>query len=303
MTASRLRYEVDPDEEAFLGAFSPSWTDEQLDLMTSGFKSPPRVGGRAGDLPDGDEVDPRTDPELARRILLSPRSRLVVGEQPFVFPLLPLLADARGQVPAAIELLAEQYDLYLLQFTVEADPQGRERITALELTYRYPDDEAFRTYRLLPDTTVEERFAAGTQVQVGLRAGLEFDLADIPGADILPVDAAAQADVGGQILVRWRYTVQRALIRASGQGSGYASWSIAPRPSLLGRVDLAVVLCAPKAAHTLPLMVEGEYRIARGITWWERATVVKIGTDEALPLILPTTTPKPRSEPHFTPPN
>lgn len=280
-----ITYRVSPDEEeAFIQRFQSSWTDEQFDFMTSGYKS---AGGEDAPLPDADSVDPQTQPEVARRILLSPQSKLEVRERPFVLPLLRYLEAASSDVPPDVRLLAEQYDLFLVRFAADAQPVGKERIRKLRVRFGYPTQPPFLTLRLIPDTVLEQRFAARNEVTLGLRAGLTFDVDELASAVGLPVTGAVEAGVNSGFIYRWTYQPLHATILASGQNSSFAAWELVRSPTLIGRIDLAVVLCTPKGAVTLPLDVQGSYELERGIWWWQRATTVEFNAPTPLAVQLP----------------
>ncbi len=161
------------------------------------------------------------------------------------------------------------------------DATGKERVARPRVRFGFP---SFLTRRLIPDTELEERLAARAMVALGLRAALTVEVDELATAAGLPVSGAVEAGVDSGFVWRWSYRLLKAKILASGQNSSFADWELRQSPTLMGRLDLAV-LCAPKGSATLPLEVTGTCDLHRGIAWWRRATPMLL--DAPTPLAVP----------------
>jgi hypothetical protein len=285
MVNGKIQYAVQPDEEAFLKEFEGFWTDEQFDLVTSGFKSTFTIDPLM--LPDPATVDPKTDPVTARNILLNPKSTFRIFEQPFVLPLLPYFAAAKQQVPPEIEVLKNQYDLYLVKYGVDVNPQGKEKFAKVDLHLDYPMGQGFFTLSMIPDSELVERFSAKSKITVGLDPHLNFKVPDINLKPGVEVGGGMRLAVESDLLIHWEYTMLTANVIALGAKGSYVQWIIEKPKQMVGSVELATVLCAHKGLKELPVTVTGYYRLERGIWWWQRETTVDINSIEPINVHLP----------------
>lgn len=282
MSNEKIQYTVEADEEAFLKEFGTYGTDKQFGISSAGFKGPVDVST----LPDPDTVDPKTDPATARNILLNPKSTLHIAERPFVFPLVPYLTAAQQQVPHEIRLLKDQYNIYLIKYSVDAEPEGKEKFTRLELRLDYPDKQGFLTHSMAPDTKLEERFST----KVKITTGLDYNLNFIPGITLKPgkaVGGGVELAVEAGFLLHWEYKLLVAKVIALGKSSSHVKWIIKKPNQMIGSIALATVLCVPKGTKELPITVEGSYRLERGFWWWHRETTVNIKSSEPIIVQLP----------------
>jgi hypothetical protein len=273
------------DEEEFIRQFEGSWTDEQLDLVTSGFKGTGSL--RSGDVESLEAIDPRTDPVIARNVLLHPASTIDPAQQPFILPLLTYLgALGMKKVPADIKALAQQYELFLIKYSLDAHPRGKERFAGLELRLNY-DGGTILTHSMLPDTVLEERFAAKLRVKAALDPSLKFKPLDdmhVPGISVGGgIELAAQAG----FLLQFEYRPLVAKIVALGINSSFARWVIEKPERLVGSVPFAAVVRVPRGMQSIQLTVEGSYQLERGLWWWQRETTVEFATTDPIVMQLP----------------
>jgi hypothetical protein len=285
MSGEKIQYTVQSDQEAFLEEFAVHWTDEQFDRVTAGLRG--RATIDVSTLPDPDTVDPKKDPVTARNILLNPKSTFKIGEQPFVLPLLPYLTAAQQQVQPEIQVLKEQYNLYMIKYGIDAKPQDKERFSKVELRLDYPDRQGFITFSMIPDTELEERFSAQAKIKVGLDPYLKFKVPDIPLEPGSAVGGGVELATTAGFLLHWDYKPLAAKVIALGKKSLYAEWTIEKPKQMAGSVELATILCVPKNVSELPITVEGYYCLERGIWWWQRETTVKIKSSEPIVVQLP----------------
>jgi hypothetical protein len=281
MEEKKIHYSVQLEEEIFLKEFGAYWTDEQFDVLTSGFKG--SILKDPSVLPDPNSVDPRTDPIVARNSLLNPKSTFSIAEQPFVLPLLSYLTAAQQQVPSEIQVLKEQYNLYLIKYSIDANPQEKEQFTRVELHLDYPTGHL--TFSMIPDTTVEETMNARSKTKVALDPHLKFAIPDVILKPGVSVGGGIEVATDTTFLLSWEYRPLRAKVIALGAKSSYAQWIIEQPKQMIGSIELVTVLCVPKGVREMPIEVKGSYRLARGIWWWQRETIVAVKTD--VPILVP----------------
>lgn len=283
--AGSILYDVSADEErAFLGEFGRYLNDAQLRSIATGARSLTHKIDTST-LPNPDTVDPKTDPVNAYNILMNPKSTLRVGERPFVLPLLSYLTTAQRQVPADIQVLSQQYDIYLIKYGVDAKPKGKEKFAEVELVLDYPNDQGFLTYSMAPDTELEEKFSAKTKVKVGLDTSLKFRVPDVPIQPGMSVGGGVDVSNESDFVLYLEYKLLAAKVIALGMSSSYVEWTIKKPLQMIGSVGLATVLCVPKGIKKLPINVKGYYCLKRGILWWQRET--KIDINGIKPIIVP----------------
>jgi hypothetical protein len=286
MSDGKFMYRIPAEEEeAFIREFESVWTDEQLDLVTSGFKGTglaPRGDAR---LPE--TVDPRTDPLTARNILLNPTSTIAPSERPFVLPLLAYLDAAGEKIPADVRLLSRQCLLYLLKYSIDAQPSERERFTNVELRLDYGGGGPIVTHSMTPDTTFEKRVAASVNVKAALDPHLKFkptDLTPIPGVS---VGGGIELGADSEFLLQFEYRPVVAKIVALGTNSSFARWIIEKPERLVGNIPFAIVMRVPHGTRQIALTVKGSYRLERGLWWWQRETTVEFATPDPIVVELP----------------
>ncbi len=291
-----FRYRVSPeDEAAFIDHFAASWTEDQFDLVTSGFKT---TAGEASPAPTQSEIeriDPVADPVAARDVLLNPSSVLRVNPRPFVLPLEDYLAAAGTMLSPDLAVLCAQHDLYLLQFAVGARPAPRERFTEVRLRFDHPASEAVMTYRMSPQT--QSGGEAGTAGQAGTAVdpvtAVEMDVAHWLRADADSLAPSARGTDAVAEIHRWRLTYLPAEIVALGQNTSYADWTISQPRNFVGDVPFVTVVCVPKGCRTLTVAASGRYQIKRNLRWWSRPTTVLVEADAPIRIDLPARTAEP----------
>lgn len=276
-----LQYSLDPSEvQAFEKEFGDyrSYRDEELSVSPSLEEAPMgeeetvrEIGVEEHVLyTDPDEVNPREDPEMARRILEKPQSRLTNFEHPFVLPLLPYLTAAKEKIPPDIKVLIDQYDLYLIKYSFGAMPRGKEKFTELDLYLDYPDQQGFLTHTLIPNTELEEWFSASVKGSVALNPNLEVGVPNINLAPGVGVGGGFRASTEAEFLLHWTYKVFRAKVIARGKNSSYAQWVIKKPERMVGDIDFSTVICVPKGTKQLPVTVSGNFLLNRKIKWWKK---------------------------------
>ena len=286
--ASKIHYTVSPEEEqAFISEFGQYWSNDQLDAVRTSSKG--GLSTRAiSRLPDPDTVDPKAEPVAAQQIVMNPQSTFTLGERPFVLPVLSYLSAAGKQVPPEIQVLKEQYNLYLIKYGVNAKPRGKETFAEVELRLDYPDDKGFLTYSIIPDTEIEERLGIKSNVRVGLDTSFKVT---VPDVDLMPglmklgggVELAAEND----LIFHWEYKALSARVIAIGIKSSYVEWTIRKPKKMIGSVELSTVICVPRSVKELPITVKGCYRLERGIWWWKRETPILINSPRPIIVSLP----------------
>jgi hypothetical protein len=256
-------------------------------------RSPNKAGPKSSKptikITNPDMINPKTDPITAQTIIQNPpKDRLTLGEQPFVFPLLQLFAASKQEIPPEIEVLKNQYNIYLIKYGITANPEGNEKITKLDIHLDYPNE--FLTYNMTPDTKLEEKFRAYANVETKLDTHLNFgafEFKPIPGVD---VGAGVQSSVEAGFLLHWEYKLLKAKVVAGGVHSSYAHWIIDKPEQMVGDIPFCMVLCIPKDIKELPFTVKGYYLLHRGIKWWDHDTPINIESDGTIIVKLPEVT-------------
>ena len=285
--AYKIKYQISrEDENAFIDTFRDQWSEEQLMAVQGGSRSPTFYIDPST-LPDPDTINPRTDPEIARKVILTPKSSLRVAERPFVLPLVEFLNTAKKNIPPEIQILNKQYDIYLIKYGVDAKPVGKEKFSELELQMDYPNDQGFQTYSIIPDTEIEERFSARTDVTVGLDPNLKFKVPDINLGQGFALGGDVHLSTESEFILHWNYKLLSAKVVAVGIRSSYVEWTIKKPNQMIGSVELSTVLCVPKSIKKLPIEVTGYYRLERGILWWQRETQMNISSMKPIIINLP----------------
>lgn len=281
MSNDKIIYKVSADlEEAFVEAFEADWTDQQFDLVTSGFK---RIEmDQELSLPDPDAVDPRAEPVTARNVLLNPKSLFRIGEQPFVFPLVKYLEAAEQQIPPEVKVKKDECDFYLVKYGVDVKPEGKEKFTKVLLHLDYPAEKGFLTYSMMPDTELQERFGAEAKVTLGLDPHLKFRVPDVELEPGVAVGGGVEVAAEAGFLISLSYRPVEAELVALGEKSSYVEWHVEKPKRMIGSVEFATVLCVPKGTQELPLTVDGHYTLERGILWWQRDTKVEFSTPKPI---------------------
>jgi hypothetical protein len=207
---------------------------------------------------------PLTDEERLdslRKQVKEIRSAVVPFGEPLVYSFEDCFAGSALKLPVGLAPVGPKDQVCLLSYGFDLRPDEDEAITRIKpkLTYRAP---AGLTYSMIPNTELEERFRAQSNVELGFTG--KFG-AGVPGVSIAPfVQVAGQANAEAEtsLLWRWRYRILKAKVLAYGKQSEFAEWDIA-RDGLVGQLELQVILRLPRKAKKLTLEVSGSYSVKK----------------------------------------
>lgn len=216
------------------------------------------------------------------------KSRIHAQDFPYALPLGALLRKLGSRVPADVSLLAQQHSPYLLVYGIDVEPADGERITRLRIRLDYADDRQFITHSLAPETELEERYKVELTAEQGVDLSLRIAVPTvelIPGVEISP---GVKTDLHGSMLLHWQHRRLRASVLALGVRRRMAEWKFNDAEELAGRVDLRMVVLAPKRARRLDIAVAGEFGVRiGGLGFWRRETSVEISAQPVRARLMP----------------
>jgi hypothetical protein len=193
------------------------------------------------------------------------KSRLVPQDEPLLFPLIPCLREAGQVIPADLQQLSIDREIYLLNYGADLRIARNEHVVSASLKLRYQDVDGDRvlTHSMFPGPEFDERLIANVSVKVGVTAGGEFEVnpaiaSVVPG---LTFGAGVTAAVNSSVLFFWKYQVVKAVVNTYGIRSQYAEWSFLAREKLRTFIDVRAVLLVPRKIEWLTIFVSGDIRV------------------------------------------
>ncbi|HYQ77963.1 MAG TPA: hypothetical protein VEP91_02510 [Solirubrobacterales bacterium] len=199
--------------------------------------------------------------DILRKQVREIRSVVVPFGEPLVYSFEDRLAGAALKLPANMAPVGPKHQVCLLSYGFDLRPDEDEVITRVKpkLTYSTP---AGLTYSMVPNTELEERFRAQTNVELGFAGEFGAGVPQLSVAPFVQVAGQAHAKTETSLLWRWRYRVLKAKVVAYGTQSEFAEWDIA-RDGLVGQLELHVILRLPRKAKKLALEVSGSYSVKK----------------------------------------
>lgn len=212
--------------------------------------------------------------EVVREEVRGIRSSVVPFQEPLVYCLDERAIGSLTPLPASAAAVGPADRLGVLLYGFDLRPADGETIVAVAPRLRYRRARCL-TYSMVPNTELEERFKAETEVALTLGADAAIGTPSFSPAPGIGASAQATAGLSSGVAWRWRYRVLRARVVTFGTQSDFAEWEIR-RDDLVGALELRALLRIPKRVRSLELAIDGRFIVRKKLAGWKRERVARL---------------------------
>lgn len=199
-----------------------------------------------------------------------------LGNEPIVKDLKKLYSYSNKAIPADLQVLFENKDIYLIVHAISAIRlSGSAKVDELQYHAEFVE-KGPQTIDLLPNTTFKEVLKVGLGFEGSISGGGNFS-ASLPATftqSLLPevitfgADMKVQLSSNANFVGKFTYSLKFPMIQAAGIASNYCTWVLNPKDQpLLGDQLLIQTIAVPKGTKNITYKTTGVCKADRGLFW------------------------------------
>lgn len=164
--------------------------------------------------------------------------------QPFLTDLIKVAAVQQTPIDAQLQVLASDYNFFVMQCGVYISPDDNEKFEALKFEVSYKNPRV-STYTMLPAPEQKKIFEAGGSADIGVTGKAQFGFPSI-SIDQASVDASAKAKLDASFIVSFQYELKTQVVTVVGKGNPFCKWFMHKGDKLRNDVVFYPVIKVPK---------------------------------------------------------
>ncbi|WP_216663726.1 hypothetical protein [Lentimicrobium sp. L6] len=199
-----------------------------------------------------------------------------IGNEPIIKDLKKLYFYANKAIPADLQVLFENKDIYLIMHTISAIRlSGSAKVDELQYHAEFVE-KGPQTIDLLPNTSFKEVIKVDLGIKGAISGGGNFS-STLPAElsqSLLPqiitfgADMKIQLSSHANFVGKFSYSLKFPIIQSAGIASNFCTWVLNPDDKpLLGDQCLIQTIAVPKGTKNITYKTTGVCKADRGLFW------------------------------------